>query len=112
MTETQADTIDELRDELSGVDSLADTPFSELFHVARTSSKHVHTGVSLPVRIDGGGVEVGSPVKTERGQRFRTNADWDTTISLPVRPFMTVDVARQEIRRQLRDVKRHALPAN
>lgn len=101
-------------DAVKNADSLADTPFSQLFHAARTSSRQYHTGVSMPVRVRDGELQVGSVVKTAQGEHHHVrDAPWDTTLGLPVKPFMGTRVARQLLVEQLEDLKkRHVQAAN
>jgi len=85
--------------------SLAETEFSELFHVARTTSPdnmrtNGYSSVSIPVCFkESGEYEVGEPVKTRSGVHFhvRNSNKWNTVISLPVRPFMETQVAKDEL---------------
>ena len=113
MTETNAATIDATLDELSGADSLADTPFSRLFHEARTTSRRRATGVTVQVRVRDGQLEVhDTPVKTRQGEHLRGTDAWDAQVNLPVRAFMDVRTARQEIARQLRHLQRYSQRAN
>lgn len=97
-------------DSISGRDSLADTPFSELFHEARTTSTD-YSGVAVAVRTDDAGhvTEVGDIVKERQGEHYHVrDTSWDAVVTLPVQPFMDVRTARQEITRQLRRHARHA----
>jgi len=92
---------------VNNADSLAPTPFSKLFHEARTTGRNRATGVTLQVRVRDGEFQVhDEPVKTRQGQHLRGTDAWDGMISIPVKPFMDTQTARQEIVRQLRDVKR------
>jgi len=89
-------------DAIRGVESLADTPFSKLFHEARTAGRN-YSGVALQVRITDGEIEAHSePVKTRQGEHLRGTDAWDTIITLPTKTFMEVRTARQEIVRQLK----------
>lgn len=89
--------------ELKDVDSLADTPFSMLFHKARTSKSRVYSGVSLQVRVRDGEIEAhDDPVKTRQGEHLRGTDAWDSMITLPVKSFMETQTAKDEIIRQLR----------
>ena len=100
---TASDVIEAQIDELKNADSLADTPFSMLFHKARTSKSRVYSGVSLQVRVRDGGIEVhDNPVKTRQGEHLRGTDAWDSMISLPVKSFMETRTAKDEIIRQLR----------
>ena len=100
---TASDVIEAQIDELKNADSLADTPFSMLFHKARTSKSRVYSGVSLQVRVRGGEIEVhDNPVKTRQGEHLRGTDAWDSMISLPVKSFMETRTAKDEIIRQLR----------
>jgi len=90
-------------EDLKTADSLADTPFSVLFHKARTSKSRVYSGVSLQVRVRDGEIEVhDNPVKTRQGEHLRGTDAWDSMISLPVKSFMETRTAKDEIIRQLR----------
>ena len=100
---TASDVIEAQIDELKNADSLADTPFSMLFHKARTSKSRVYSGVSLQVRVRDGEIEVhDNPVKTRQGEHLRGTDAWDSMISLPVKSFMETRTAKDEIIRQLR----------
>jgi len=102
-TEVVENTIESVRN----ADSLGETQFSTLFHEARTTGRNRATGVSLQVRVRDGEFEVHeSPVKTRQGEHLRGTDAWDGIISIPVKPFMDTQTARQEIVRQLLDVKR------
>ena len=88
---------------VKNADSLADTPFSMLFHKARTSKSRVYSGVSLQVRVRNGEIEVHeNPVKTRQGEHLRGTDAWDSMITLPVKSFMETRTAKDEIIRQLR----------
>lgn len=92
---------------VKNADSLADTPFSKLFHEARTTGRNRATGVTLQVRVRDGEFQThDNPVKTRQGEHLRGTDAWDAMVSLPVKPFMDTRTARQEIVRQLGDVKR------
>jgi len=100
---TASDVIEAQIDELKNADSLADTPFSMLFHKARTSKSRVYSGVSLQVRVRDGEIEVhDNPVKTRQGEHLRGTDAWDSMISLPVKSFMKTRTAKDDIIRQLR----------
>jgi hypothetical protein len=99
--------INDHREAIRGTDSLADTPFSELFHEARTASPRIYSGVTAQVRVRDGDLEVSSPVKTRQGEHLRGTDSWDGLLSLPVKPFMEVRTAQQEIRRQLKRLQRN-----
>ena len=89
--------------ELKDADSLADTPFSMLFHKARTSKSRVYSGVTLQVRVRDGELEAHSdPVLTRQGENLRGTDAWDSMITLPVKSFMETRTAKDEIIRQLR----------
>jgi hypothetical protein len=101
--EVVENTIEAVKD----ADSLADTPFSKLFHEARTTGRDRATGVTLQVRVRDGEFDVhDSPVKTRQGEHLRGTDAWDGKVSMPVKPFMDTQTARDEILRQLRAVKR------
>jgi len=103
-TTTDADVFAAERDGLSGVDSLADTKWSALFHAARTANS-MYNGVAVPVRVtDENEIEVGDVVKTRQGEHYnvRNAPRWDTTVSIGTRAFMTVDEGAQWIRQELR----------
>jgi len=92
---------------VKNADSLADTPFSKLFHEARTTGRNRATGVTLQVRVRDGEFEAhDEPVKTRQGEHLRGTDAWDGMVSIPVKPFMDTRTAQQEIVRQLRDLKR------
>ena len=89
--------------ELKDADSLADTPFSMLFHKARTSKSRVYSGVSLQIRVKDGEIDVhNDPVLTRQGEHLRGTDAWDSMITLPVKSFMETRTAKDEIIRQLR----------
>jgi hypothetical protein len=112
MDATDVDTIDDMIDRLHGRDSLADTPFSKLFHEARTSTpdtvrRNGYTGVSAQIRVRDGEIDVSKPVKTRQGEHLRGTDAYDGMVHLHVQPFMEVSTARREIMRQLRAWKRN-----
>lgn len=114
MADTKSEVVEEQIETVRNADSLGSTKFSELFHEARTSAPDNHrtngySGVSLQVRVnDDGEFQVhDSPVKTRRGEHLRGTDSWDGIVSIPVKPFMETQTARQEIIRQLRDLKRN-----
>jgi len=85
-------------------DSLKGTPFSDLYHVARTTSTDIFTGVSVPVNysVETDVITTGKPVKTRQGEHFHVrNTQWDFVIGLPVQPFMTTRTAKMSIERDL-----------
>lgn len=89
--------IEEMRDNVQEADSLGDTQFSELFHEARTSKNNWSKATAF---CDCGGdsvtVEnVGRLLEGEWSPETRRN--YDFAVSLPVRPFMSTDVARRQI---------------
>lgn len=95
---------------LKSVESLADTPFSALFHEARTTTPDTYrtngySGVTVQVRARDGEVETSNPVKTRRGEHLRGTDAWDGKVSLAVKPFMDVPTARDWIIQQLRDLQ-------
>ena len=103
-----ADVVEDTIDAVMDADSLAETPFSKLFHEARTTSRNRATGVTLQVRVSDGEFEVhDTPVKTRQGEHLRGTDAWDSMISIPVKPFMETQTARDEIVRQLRAFQRH-----
>ena len=108
--QNEADAVDVVESTIQTVkdaDALGETPFSKLFHEARTTGRNRATGVTLQVRVRDGGFEVhDTPVKTRQGEHLRGTDAWDGMVSIPVKPFMDTRTARQEIVRQLRDVKR------
>lgn len=107
MAQKKSATVDEQIENLRGIESLADTPFSKLFHEARTSKSRVYSGVTLQVRVRDGEVEGhDTPVKTRQGEHLRGTDAWDSKVSLPVKPFMDVQTARQEIVYQLKNLQR------
>ena len=108
--DNKPDAIESVIESLKNADSLADTPFSKLFHEARTTGRRHYTGVSLQVRVRDGEFEVhDTPVKTRRGEHLRGTNSWDNILGLPVRPFMETEIAKKEIIRQLKDFKRNEL---
>ena len=108
--ETKADVVDAQIENVRNAESLGETPFSKLFHEARTTGQNRATGVSLQVRVRDDVFEVHSePVKTRQGEHLRGTDAWDGIISIPVKPFMETRTARQEIVRQLRDFKRNVI---
>jgi len=92
--------IEALIREVGTADRLADTPFSALFHEARTTSRRIYSSVTVRVHVEDGEVTVGDPVKTEPGQHYRPHEG--QPIHLRIQPFMDTRTARQEIIRQLR----------
>lgn len=100
--EDKTSTIEDVIQEVRDADSIAETPFSSLFHEARTTNT-MYSTVSVQVRvIDGGKFETHpSPVKTRQGEHLRGTDAWDTIISLPVVPFMKTEIARNELVRRL-----------
>ena len=112
MTENKSEVVEAQIEAVQDAGSLAETQFSQLFHEARTSTPnnagtHGYSGVTVQVRVRDDEIEVHeSPVKTRQGEHLRGTDSWDGKVSLPVRPFMETRVARQEIVRQLRDLKR------
>jgi len=103
MEQTNATTVIEAQiEDLKTADSLADTPFSMLFHKARTSKSRVYSGVSLQVRVRDGEIEAHpDPVKTRQGEHLKGTDSWDWMITLPVASFMETRTAKTEIIRQL-----------
>lgn len=112
MSPDKSDVVDAEMERLRGVESLADTPYSRLFHEARTSTPHSartngYSSVTVQVRVtENGQVETSEPVKTRQGEHLRGTDQYDGKISIPVQPFLDVRTARQEIVRQLRDLLR------
>jgi hypothetical protein len=105
---TRAETVEAQIEAVKNADSLGETPFSKLFHEARTTGRNRATGVSLQVRVRDGDFEVhNEPVKTRQGEHLRGTDAWDYIVSIPVKPFMDTRTARQEIVRQLVDYKRN-----
>ena len=108
--QNEADAVDVVESTIKTVkdaDALGDTPFSKLFHEARTTGRNRATGVTLQVRVRDGEFEVhDTPVKTRQGEHLRGTDAWDGMVSIPVKPFMDTRTARDEIIRQLRAVKR------
>jgi len=90
-------------------DSLSETEFSGLFHVARTTTpdsrqSNGYSSVSVPVHFgEDGDYVVGAVVKTRRGEHYhvRNSNYWNAVISIPVKPFMETQVAKDEILRQI-----------
>ena len=102
MKQNTSQVVAEQIEAVKDADSLADTPFSKLFHEARTTGRNRATGVTLQVRARDGEVEAhDTPVKTRQGEHLRGTDSWDFMVSLPVKPFMDTRTARQEIVRQL-----------
>lgn len=112
MQRTKSEIVDEQIEAVKNADSLAETPFSKLFHEARTSTPNNmrtngYSGVTVQVRVRDGEFEVhDSPVKTRQGEHLRGTDAWDGKVSLVVKPFMETRTARDEIVRQLRALKR------
>lgn len=97
-------------DAIKTADSLAETPFAELFHEARTTSRDRATGVSAPLRVRDGRIEVGTVHYTQQGMHHHVrDAPWDTTIGLSVVPLMGIDRARSQLVRQLEDQYRREI---
>jgi len=106
--ETNEDRADVLEDEAERVrnaDSLADTPWSALFHVSRTSRREQnggHSTVEVQYRATVDGVETHSqPVKTRGGEHLRGTDSWDGSIKLRVEPFKALTRAAERIAEQL-----------
>lgn len=117
-TRTEAETCDERADALEteaervrDADSLADTPWSALFHVSRTTKTDLNGGyssVEVQYRATVNGVETHSePVKTRQGEHLRGTDAWDGTIKLRVEPFKTTSHAAERIAGQLEREARH-----
>lgn len=107
MAQKKSEVVDAQIETIRGAESLADTPFSKLFHEARTTGRNRATGVTLQVRVRDGEFEAhDTPVKTRQGEHLRGTDAWDGMVSLPVKPFMDTGTARQGIIRQLRDIQR------
>lgn len=104
-TDDRIDALDEQIAALDGIDSLADTPFSALFHEARTARSRF-TGATVQVRVRDGEVETSDPVLTRQGEHLRGTAGYDGRLSLPAQSFMDVRTASADLRRQLRKLKR------
>lgn len=102
---TRSEVVEEQINELIGAESLADTPFSRVFHEARTA-RSMYSGVTCQVRVREGEIETSDPVKTRPGEHLRGTDSWDALISLPVVQFMTTGTATDEITRQLRALQR------
>ena len=92
--------------QLKQADTLADTPFSGLFHQARTANS-MYSGVSQQARVRSGEIETAEPVKTRQGEHLRGTDAYDSMITLPCKSFMRVETARDEIIRQLRAWRQH-----
>jgi hypothetical protein len=109
---TRSEVIEAQIESVKNADSLAQTPFSKLFHEARTTTPDTHrtngySGVTVQVRVRDGEFEVhGIPVKTRQGEHLRGSDAWDGKISLVVKPFMETKTARSEIIRQLRNLSK------
>jgi hypothetical protein len=102
-TQTKADVVGAQIEEVKEADSLADTPFSKLFHEARTTGRNRATSMTLQVRVRNGEFEVhDSPVKTRQGEHLRGTGAWDHMVKLPVKAFMDTQTAKNEITRQLK----------
>lgn len=109
MSENKADVVGEWIDTLSNnTGSLADTPFSKVFHEARTAES-MYTGVTVQVRVRDGQLEVhNTPVKTRQGEHLRGTDQWDGMIHLPTQRFMDTQTARQELIWQLQKLQQCA----
>ncbi len=98
--ENDADPVEDVKN----AENLSETPWSKLFHEARTTSRRHYNGVAVPFNVNDGEIEVGDVVKTRQGEHFHVrNTSWDGVMSLPVRAFMDTETARQEIVRKLRE---------
>ena len=103
MTTNKSEVVAEQIETVRNAESLGETQFSKLFHDARTTGRNRATGVSLQVRVRDGEFEVhDNPVKTRQGEHLRGTDAWDSIISIPVKPFMDTQTAKQEIVRQLK----------
>lgn len=112
MAQHKFEVVEEQIKTVRNAESLGETQFSRLFHEARTTTPdnnrtNGYSGVTLQVRVsDDGEFEVhDKPAKTRQGEHLIGTDAWDGKVSMPVRPFLETRVARQEIVRQLRDVK-------
>ena len=93
--------IEDTCDDVVNADTLGDTPFSEVFHVARTSKTYWNKATAF---CDCGGEEVTVEAvkrlrKGERSPELREK--YDFTVSIPVRAFMDTETARRRIADQL-----------
>lgn len=105
MDAKQSDVVEAQIEAVKNADTLGETAFSRLFHEARTTGRNRATGVTVQVRVRDGEFEVHeTPIKTRRGEHLCGTDAWDGKVSLPVKPFMGTQTARQEIARQLHDL--------
>lgn len=101
-TETSSkkvETLETLRTQLQNADKLAGTPFSELFHEARTCDQ-IYTGVHCEYTIDSdtGTISQISLTKLRQGEHVLDHPDAaDFSLSLPRKPFMTAERAKEII---------------
>ncbi|WP_226042486.1 hypothetical protein [Natrinema sp. DC36] len=98
------DAIETIHNQVREADSLADTPFSELFHEARTSDKR-YTGATADYTLE---IEDGEPtltqqvcVKTRQGEHWMPDNDPDLSIGMHAKPFLGTEEAKQRITDQL-----------
>jgi hypothetical protein len=89
--------IEEIRDDVLEADALGDTPFSELFHEARTSKEN-WSKVSAFCDCGGEEVTIEAVDRLLNGEWSpETRQNYDFIISLPVVAFMSTEVARRHI---------------
>lgn len=102
---TDAATYNAAKDELSGINSLADTPWSELFHAAR-ADKTWADKVGVTVTVEDGRVVTGDVVTMQQGEHYhaRNSNKWDGVVTMRTKAFMTVEEAVAFIRGDLQQL--------
>lgn len=96
--EATAQALEDLRDEVREADSIGETRLSKLFHEARTSRKRTWKSATAFIDIEDGEAVVDSVSKIRDGRWTpETLAAHDTTITVPVRPFMDTQMFRRAV---------------
>ena len=87
---------------------LKDTPFSKLFHEARSSSTQYHNSTAIAVKLVDGEIKTHTVVKIQRGEHYHVRGtEWDGIVTLGMQPFMETTTAKTRITRQLKQIVRH-----
>lgn len=89
--------IEEIRDDVLEADALGETPFSEVYHVARTSKENWSKATAF-CDCGGDAVTVEAVDRLLDGEWSpETRRKYDFTVSLPVVAFMSTEAARRRI---------------
>lgn len=102
--EQKLETLEDLREQVQDADKLADTPFSELFHEARTSNQ-IYNKINCYYQIDPdtGSISQLTLFKLQQGEHILDHPNAaDFSASLPRKPSMTTEYAKQLIVESLR----------